>query len=43
MLDEGQPATRETGHPCLANLVQGTVWKILGHEEIKPHKVRYYL
>jgi len=31
------------GHPCLANLVQGTVCKILGHEEIKPHKVRYYL
>jgi transposase len=23
--------------------VQGTVCKILGHEEIKPHKVRYYL
>src|ERR1700686_591240 len=31
------------GHECLANLVQGTVCKILGHEEIKPHKVRYYL
>ena len=31
------------GHDCLANLVQGTVCKILGHEEIKPHKVRYYL
>jgi transposase len=31
------------GHQCLANLVQGTVCKILGHEEIKPHKVRYYL
>src|ERR1700683_738710 len=31
------------GHGCLANLVQGTVCKILGHEEIKPHKVRYYL
>jgi hypothetical protein len=27
----------------LANLVQGTVCKILGQEEIKPHKVRYYL
>src|SRR5690348_17209068 len=33
----------EAGHPCLANLVQGTVCKILGHEDIKPHKVRYYL
>jgi transposase len=31
------------GHGCLANLVQGTVCKILGREEIKPHKVRYYL
>jgi transposase len=31
------------GHRCLANLVQGTVCKILGQEEIKPHKVRYYL
>src|ERR1700752_2159754 len=32
-----------TGHACLANLVQGTVCKILGQEAIKPHKVRYYL
>ena len=31
------------GHECLANLVQGTVCKILGQEHIKPHKVRYYL
>src|SRR5580693_3311129 len=31
------------GHRCLANLVQGTVCKILDQEEIKPHKVRYYL
>src|SRR4051812_9612337 len=31
------------GHDCLARLVQGTVCKILGQEEIKPHKVRYYL
>ncbi|WP_187435773.1 hypothetical protein [Bradyrhizobium hipponense] len=27
----------------MANLVQGTVCKILGKEEIKPHKVCYYL
>src|SRR5579863_10497322 len=33
----------EAGHECLAHLVQGTVCKILGREEIKPHKVRYYL
>jgi transposase len=31
------------GHDCLAHLVQGTVCKILGQDEIKPHKVRYYL
>src|SRR6202166_1303527 len=31
------------GHECLANLVQGTVCKILGQEEVTPHKVRYYL
>src|SRR6516162_9293875 len=31
------------GHICLAKLVQGTVCKILGQQEIKPHKVRYYL
>src|SRR5271170_3975622 len=28
---------------CLANLAQGTVCKILDQEEVKPHKVRYYL
>jgi len=31
------------GHACLANLVQGTVCKILDRHEVKPHKVRYYL
>src|SRR4051794_35713372 len=31
------------GHPCLATLAQGTVCKILDQEEVKPHKVRYYL
>src|SRR6059036_2104620 len=31
------------GHPSLARLGQGTVCKLLGQEEIKPHKVRYYL
>jgi hypothetical protein len=37
---------REQGrrtHSCLANLAQGTVCKILDQEEVKPHKVRYYL
>src|SRR5271168_598239 len=31
------------GHPCLQNVVQGTVCKILARHDIKPHKVRYYL
>ena len=31
------------GHACLAKLAQGTLCKILGRQEIKPHKVRYYL
>jgi transposase len=31
------------GHSCLAHLAQGTVCKILDQEEVKPHKVRYYL
>jgi transposase len=31
------------GHACLGNLAQGTVVKILNEEEVKPHKVRYYL
>jgi len=37
---ENGPAIR---YECLAHLVQGTVCKILDQEEIKPHKVRYYL
>ena len=31
------------GHPCLANLAQGTLCNILDSEEVKLHKVRYYL
>lgn len=31
------------GHACLSNLAQGTVVKILNEEEVKPHRVRYYL
>ncbi len=31
------------GHACLRDLAQGTVVKILNEEEVKPHKVRYYL
>jgi len=33
----------EEGHACLDKLVQGTVCKILDEQEVKPHKVRYYL
>jgi transposase len=31
------------GHTCLARLAQGTLCNILNEQEIKPHKVRYYL
>src|SRR5262249_53719297 len=31
------------GHGCLPDLAQGMVCKILDQEEIKPHKVHYYL
>jgi transposase len=31
------------GHLSLQNVVQGTVCKILSRNDIKPHKVRYYL
>src|SRR4030081_2456274 len=31
------------GHTCLAKLAQGTLCNILNKQEIKPHKVRYYL
>jgi transposase len=33
----------QAGHECLAKLAQGTLCKILGRQDIKPHKVRYYL
>ena len=31
------------GRTCLAKLAQGTLCNILNEQEIKPHKVRYYL
>src|SRR6266567_4378694 len=31
------------GYACLAKVVQGTVCKLLDQEDVKPHKVRYYL
>jgi transposase len=33
----------KAGHGCLARLAQGTVCKILASQEVKAHKVRYYL
>ena len=31
------------GHDSLARIAQGTVCKLLAEQEVKPHKVRYYL
>jgi transposase len=31
------------GHVCVAQIAQGTVCKILADQEVKPHKMRYYL
>lgn len=31
------------GRRCLSRVAQGTVCKILACEDVKPHKVRYYL
>jgi transposase len=33
----------QEGHPSLKKVSRGTVWKILNDDQIKPHKVRYYL
>lgn len=33
----------KNGHPCLSKLTKGTVSKILNKQEIKPHKINYYL
>ena len=43
LADHARKRGPAAGHGCLVHLVQGTVCKILGNEEIKPHKVRYYL
>src|SRR6202012_5943047 len=31
------------GHACLARIAPGTVCKVLAEQDVKPHKVRYYL
>src|ERR1700740_3781949 len=38
-----RPHGPAAGHPSLAKLAQGTVCKILAEQEVKPHKLRYYL
>ena len=31
------------GHTCLAKAAKATIWRILSANEIKPHKLKYYL
>ena len=31
------------GHPSLAKIAKGTVWKILKSNDLRPHKISYYL
>ena len=38
----GERAT-DAGFPRLANAGKSTVWRILNNNDIKPHKIRYYL
>ena len=33
----------EAGHPALGRLGRGTVSKILSHNQVRPHKIHYYL
>jgi len=33
----------EDGHSCLAKAAKATIWRILSANEIKPHKIKYYL
>jgi transposase len=35
--------SEQMGFPCLSKLSKGTVSKILTNNDIKPHKIRYYL
>ncbi len=38
-----QAYCEENGHPTLKNLSRGTVSKILSANNVKPHKIKYYL
>jgi len=33
----------DAGHTCLAKAVKATIWRILSANEIRPHKIKYYL
>lgn len=33
----------EAGHQCLSKAAKATIWRILAADEIKPHKIEYYL
>ncbi len=33
----------EAGHQCLSKAAKATIWRILSADEIKPHKIEYYL
>ncbi|MCF6239594.1 MAG: IS630 family transposase, partial [Candidatus Marinimicrobia bacterium] len=35
--------TPAAGHPSLSKAVKATVWRILSANEIRPHKIKYYL
>lgn len=33
----------DAGHQCLSKAVKATIWRILSANEIRPHKIKYYL
>ncbi len=38
-----QEHCKEDGHPSLERIAKSKVWKILHEQDIKPHKIRYFL
>ena len=46
-LNELAKYTREhapaAGYPCLSKAAKATIWRILSANEIRPHKIKYYL
>ena len=43
LADHAREHGPEEGHACFAQLAQVTVCRILGQDDVKPHKVRYYV